>query len=123
MFLKGVGAPNESLRFIIINYIFKHTSGIKTSLLESIRYQKRPFKARFQQNYYNHFVLARIVFSSHIGAQNVSLRLNYNKLYVYIHICGQNSFARVTSEPIKLFQGSILAQLVKRNWLLRVVTF
>ena len=39
-FLKLVGAPNESLRIIIIYYMFKYTFGIKTTLLESLRNKK-----------------------------------------------------------------------------------
>ena len=32
-FLKHIGVPNESLRLIIIYYMFKYTFGIKTTLL------------------------------------------------------------------------------------------
>ena len=39
-FLRHNGAPNESLRLIIINYMFKYTFGIKTILLESLQNQK-----------------------------------------------------------------------------------
>ena len=49
-FLKYIGAPNESLRVIIIYYKFKYTFGIKTTLPESHRTQKSPLKARFWQN-------------------------------------------------------------------------
>ena len=45
-----VAAPNESLRLIIIYYILKYSSRIKTSLLESLLSQKSPLKARFRQN-------------------------------------------------------------------------
>ena len=44
-FLKLVGAPNDFLRFIIINYMFKYTFGIKITLLESLRNKKKPFNA------------------------------------------------------------------------------
>ena len=43
-FLRLVGAPIESLRLIKIYYTFKNTFGIKTTLLESLRSQKKPFK-------------------------------------------------------------------------------
>ena len=36
-FFKVYGAPNESLRLIILNYMFKFTFGIKTNSLESLR--------------------------------------------------------------------------------------
>ena len=49
-FLKLVGAPNESLRLIITNYMFKYTFGIKTTL-ESLRNQKSALEARFRQKY------------------------------------------------------------------------
>ena len=49
-FLKLVGAPNESLKLIIINNISKYTFGIKATLLESLRSQKSPLKARFGSN-------------------------------------------------------------------------
>ena len=49
--IRLVGAPNESLRLIIIYYMFKYSFRIKTSLLESIRIQKTRLKARFRQNW------------------------------------------------------------------------
>ena len=39
-----VGAPNESLRLIIIYYMFKYTFGIETTLLVSPRNKKNPLK-------------------------------------------------------------------------------
>ena len=42
-----VWAPNESLRLIITQYIFKYSFRIKTTLLESHRSQESPLKARF----------------------------------------------------------------------------
>ena len=50
-FLELAGAPNESLRLIIINYMFKHTFGIKKTLLESLQNQKSHLKAQFRQKY------------------------------------------------------------------------
>ena len=43
-FLRHIGAPNESLRLIIIYYMFKYTFGTKITLLESLQNQKMPFK-------------------------------------------------------------------------------
>ena len=41
-FLRFFLDPNESLRLIIIDYMFKYMFGNKTSLLESHRSQKKP---------------------------------------------------------------------------------
>ena len=41
-FLRFGGATNESLRLIIIYYMFKYMFGNKTTLLESHRSQKKP---------------------------------------------------------------------------------
>ena len=49
-FLRLVGAVNESLRLIIIYYMFKYIFGIKTTLLESYRCHKSPLRDRFRQN-------------------------------------------------------------------------
>ena len=43
-FLRLVGDPNESLILIIIYYMFKYSVGFKTTLLESLRSQKKYFK-------------------------------------------------------------------------------
>ena len=43
-FLSLVGARTECLSIIIIYYTFEYTFGIKTTLLESLRSQKKPFK-------------------------------------------------------------------------------
>ena len=50
-FLRVVGAPNVTLRLIIISYMFEYTFGIKTTLLESLRNEKNPLKARFRHNF------------------------------------------------------------------------
>ena len=49
-FLRLVGAQNESLRLIIVQYMFKYSCRINTTLLESLWSQKSPLKARFRQN-------------------------------------------------------------------------
>ena len=43
--IRLVGAPNESLRDIIIYYSLKYSFRIKTSLLELFQSQKNPFKS------------------------------------------------------------------------------
>ena len=49
-FLWLVGAQNEYLTLIIIDYSVKYIFGIKITLLESLRSQKTHLKARFRQN-------------------------------------------------------------------------
>ena len=44
-FLRLVGAPNESLRLIIIYYMLKYTFRIRKTLLESLWILKSPLKA------------------------------------------------------------------------------
>ena len=43
-FFKLVRALNESLRLIILYFMFEYTFVIKTTLLESLRRQKKPFE-------------------------------------------------------------------------------
>ena len=43
-FLRLLGAPTESQGIIIIYYMYGYTFGIKTTFLESLRRQKKPFK-------------------------------------------------------------------------------
>ena len=40
-FLKQVGAPNETLRVVVIYFMFKYTFMIKATLLESLRSKKK----------------------------------------------------------------------------------
>ena len=49
-FLRLVEAPNKFLILVTIYYMFKYTFGIKTTLLESLRSQNSPSKARFREN-------------------------------------------------------------------------
>ena len=49
-FLSFVQSPNESLRLIVIYYMFKLTFGIKITLLESLQNRKNLLEARFRQN-------------------------------------------------------------------------
>ena len=46
--LRHIGAPNESLRLIIIYYMSKYSFEIETTLPESLRCPKSPLKARFK---------------------------------------------------------------------------
>ena len=43
-FLRLFGDPHQSLILIVIYYMFKYSFGIKTTLLESLRSQKKYFK-------------------------------------------------------------------------------
>ena len=74
-FLSVVGAQNESLRIILMYYMFKYWFGITTTLLESLRSQNTHFRARFRQTSYKDLVFARGEFLSVVGAQNESLRI------------------------------------------------
>ena len=50
-FLRLFGAPNVSVILLIIDYMFKYSFGIKTTLLESLRSHKKSVsKAIFRQN-------------------------------------------------------------------------
>ena len=49
-FLRHIKAPTESLRLIIIYYMFEQSFGIKITLLESLQCQQIPLKARFRHN-------------------------------------------------------------------------
>ena len=73
-FLSVIGAQNESLRTILMYYMFKLWFGITTTLLESLQNQNTHFRARFRQTSYKDIVFARGEFLSVIGAQNESLR-------------------------------------------------
>ena len=48
-FLSVVGAQNESLRIILMYYMFRYWFGITTTLLESLRSQNTQFRDRFRQ--------------------------------------------------------------------------
>ena len=49
-FLTFLGDPNESLRVIIIYYMFKCAFGVKTTSLVSLWSENSQLKARFRQN-------------------------------------------------------------------------
>ena len=73
--LSIVGAQNESLRIILMYYMFKYLFGITTTLLESLRSQNNHCRARFRQTSYKDLVFERGEFLSVVGAQNESLRI------------------------------------------------
>ena len=50
MFFKVFGDQNESLRLIIIDYMFRYKFGMKTTLLESHQSQKKPFNGSVSVN-------------------------------------------------------------------------
>ena len=74
-FLSVVGAQNETLRIILMYYMFKYRFGIPTTLLESLRSQNTQFRARFRQTSYKDLVFARGEFLSVVGDQNETLRI------------------------------------------------
>ena len=83
-FLSVVGAQNESLRIILMYYMFKYWFGITTTWLDSLRSQNTHFRARFRQTSYKDLVFARCEFLSVIGDQNESIRLII-VYYIKIH--------------------------------------
>ena len=96
-FLMTVGAPNESLRLITIYFTFKYSFGIKTTLPESLRSQKKAlWRLDLGGTSYNDIVLVRNEFLTLVWAPNDFPRLsivkymfkylNYNKTYVQILI-------------------------------------
>ena len=103
--LSVVGAQNESLRIILMYYMFKYWFGLTTTLLESLRSQSTHFRARFRRTSYKDLVFARGEFLSVVGAQNESLRLIII-CYIKLHIWDLNNFARFTSEPKNKSKGS-----------------
>ena len=74
-FFSVIGAQNESLRTILMSYMFKYWFGSATTLLESLRNQNTHFRARFRQTSYKDLVFARGEFLSVVGAQNEALRI------------------------------------------------
>ena len=74
-FFSVVGAQIESLRILLMYYMFKYGFGSTTTLLESLRSQNTHFRARFRQTSYKDLVFARGEFLSVVGAQNESLRI------------------------------------------------
>ena len=105
-FLSVVGGQNESLRIILMYYMFKYWFRITTTLLESLRSKNTQFRARFRQSSYKDLVFTRGEFLSVIGAQNESLRLIII-YYIKLHIWDLKNFARFTSKPKKKSKGSI----------------
>ena len=105
-FFSVVGGQNESLRIILMYYMFKYLFGITTTLLESLRSQNTHFRARFRQTSYKDLVFARGEFLSVVGAQNESLRLIII-YYIKLRIWDLNNFARFTSELKNQSKGSI----------------
>ena len=83
--LSVVGAQNESLRIILMYYMFNYWFGITKTLLDSLRSQNTHFRARFRQTSYKDLVFARGEFLSVVGAQNESLSLII-VYYIKIHI-------------------------------------
>ena len=57
--LSVVGAQNESLRIILMSYMFKYLFGITTTLLESLQSENTQFRARFRHTNYKDLVFGR----------------------------------------------------------------
>ena len=74
-FLRFFCSSNESLRLIIIYYMLKYEFGIKTTLLELLRSQKSPLRARFRHNLLKRLSFARCDLLRLVRALNESLRL------------------------------------------------
>ena len=106
-FFRFFAALNESLRLVIIYYMFKYKFWIKTTLLESLRNQKSLLKARFRNNLLKGLSFyAKWLFKACWSSKWVPK--NYCKtIYVQIIIKDENNFARVTSNPEKPFKGLI----------------
>ena len=78
-FLSVVAAQNESLRVILMYYMFKYRLGMTTTFLETLRSKNTHFRARFRQPGYKDLgfrdlVFARGEFLTVVAAQNKSLR-------------------------------------------------
>ena len=74
-FFSVVGGQKESLRIILMYYMFEYWFWFTTTLLESLRRQNTHFRAPFRQTSYKDLVFARVEFLSVVGAQNESLRI------------------------------------------------
>ena len=85
-FLRFIASENESLRIIILYYMFKYTFGITTTLLESLLSEKSLYGFNFGKTSNNHFVLTRIGLLTLLGAPNEFLRL------IIIHYMFEYSF-------------------------------
>ena len=96
-FLEIVGAPNESLRLIILNYMFKYQKNFAWVTSEP----KKPFKGLIsaKQLIITCFS-AKQVFNEYWSSKWVP-KTYYIILYVQIHILDKNNFSKVTSEQKK----------------------
>ena len=74
-FLRLVGAPNESLIFNIIYYMFKYSVRIKITLLESFWSLQIIYRLYFGKTIYDDLVFPRNDFLRLVGAPNESLIL------------------------------------------------
>ena len=74
-FLRLGGAQNESLRLILIYYMFEYTFGIKRTLLDSIRNPKPIRRLDFDKTSYKDLVFAQGEFLRLVGAPNESVWL------------------------------------------------
>ena len=100
-FLRFFAGPNESVRLILIYYMFKYKFWFKTTLLESLQNQKIPLKARFMHKLLKRLSFcAKWLFNACWSAKWVP-KTYYNTIYVQILIQDESNFARLTSKPKK----------------------
>ena len=74
-FLRFFESPIESLRFIILDYMFQYTFTITTTLLESLGSQKSLLMVQFRQNQFYRLCFNAKWFLTLLGAPNEFLRL------------------------------------------------
>ena len=135
-FFTIVGGQNESVRIILMYYMFKYLFGITTTLLESLRRQNTHFRARFRQTSYQDLVFARGEFLSVDGAQNESLRIIL-MYYMFKYLCGitttlleslrsQNTqfrdrFRQTCHKHLVFARGELLSVVGAQNESLRII--
>ena len=85
--MRPIGTPNEPLRLIIINYMFKYSFEIKTDLGQSLKRKKKAIlRLDVGKTCNNDFVSARSAFLRLVGAPNEFQRL------IIIHYMFKYSF-------------------------------
>ena len=106
-FLRLVGALNESVRLITVQYMFKNSFRIKTTLLESLQSQ-----IDLGKTCWLHLDLARSKFLRFVAAPYESLRL------IIIYYTFKSKFGIKTSLLVWLqIQKSPLKARFRHNWL------
>ena len=100
--------------------MFKYTFGIKTTLLESLRNQKKAFKGSISAKLHNNFVLTRIESLRHIGVPNESPRLIIiDDMFKYTFGIKTTLLESLRNQK-NAFKGSISAKLLNNFVLTRI---